>query len=477
MKERIKVRDLLSWTGGKLISGNIEDYIHNISTDSRTLEEEDFFIPLTGENYNGHDFIKPALAKKACGFVFETEYKKRLDCLNENTGAGKPDRLIIIESENNLIFLENIARHYIRRFRPFVIGITGSAGKTTTKNFLVNILKRENEIEFTPKNYNTEIGVSKSILEVNKDTDFFIAELGMRGKGQIGMLADMCNLNLGVITAVGRSHMAFFNNLREIALAKAEMAETISKNNGVLLINNDDRYSSLIEKEAGCRVIKFGRNNNIAFNFTEKEMDNLGRFEFCLFKGSKKIADIKLNIPGYHNIYNACCAAAVALYLNISSESIKKGIEQTAAENSRMEIIEKQDKIIIDDCYNASPLSMKKAIDTLVLVSEKRGMRSVAILGDMLELGSNSLLLHRETGKYLSKKKVDMLIAVGELARGLYDGYRDTAGSKKNKGKPHYFRSKEKLKKELGGLLEAGDLILVKGSRAKKMEDIINLIE
>ncbi len=373
-------------------------------------------------------------------------------------------------------FIKDIAYKYIRGFSPTSIGITGSVGKTTTKNFLVGIMGRKNEVKFTPRNYNTEIGVSKSILEIDDKTDFFIAEMGMRGKGQIKILADMCNLNIGAITGISESHMAFFEDVEEIALAKAEMAEIISGNGGVLFLNNDDNYSDLIEKKNDCRVIRFGRNNDIVFNFIEKEMDDLGRFTFSLFKRDSHVTDIKMSIPGYHNLYNACCAAAIALHLGAGAGEVKKGIENSPIEKSRMEVLERGGKIIIDDCYNSSPLSVKKAVDTLVAVSKIRNMRSVAILGDMLELGGRSSELHEEIGEYLFERKVDLLITVGESARDIYDGYKSSEGFDEDSNRCYYFAEKEQLGKKISGLIMDGDLILIKGSRAEKMEDIIKLI-
>ncbi|GAG96179.1 unnamed protein product, partial [marine sediment metagenome] len=156
-----------------------------------------------GENYDGHDFIGSALKKGADGFVFESGYKEKLKLWKKNLKLKNFNDLMILQSDNNLTFLENIAYSYIRKFNPTVIGITGSVGKTITKDFLVNILSKEYRVEFTPRNYNTEIGVSKSILEIDSQTDFFIAELGMRGKGQIEMLSGICNLDIGAIVAVG----------------------------------------------------------------------------------------------------------------------------------------------------------------------------------------------------------------------------------------------------------------------------------
>jgi len=476
MKEKIKVETVLSWTNCGLVSGNKKKSIGCISTDSRTIKKGDFFIPLKGENYDGSDFIIEALKKGAAGFVFESGLKDRLKLWKEGSGARIFNDLLILQSDNNMTFFEKLASGYMGKFNPTVIGITGSVGKTTTKDFLTNILAKKRRVVFTPANYNTEIGVSKSILNIDRKTEFFIAELGMRAKGQIRVLSEMCDLNIGAITVVGESHLAFFKDLKEIAEAKAEMAEVLEKNNGVLFLNHNDKSSGLIEKLAGCRVIRFGRNNKLAFNFMERSMDIMGRFTFDFYQDDKRVTDIALSIPGYHNIYNACCAAAIGSYLNIGKDDIKKGIEQAAIAGSRMEIVRKKDKIIINDCYNASPISTREAVNTLALVSEKNNMRSIAILGDMLELGDDSPMLHYEIGRYLSKKKVDVLIAVGRLAENIYKGFQNGSNFDKKRNLCFYFKDKKELSRRIGDLLKSKDLILIKGSRANKMEDIINII-
>jgi UDP-N-acetylmuramoyl-tripeptide--D-alanyl-D-alanine ligase len=475
MKIYIKIEDILSWTGADLISGKSGSKVRELSTDSRTIKKGDFFIPVRGDNYDGHDFIGRALEKKACGFVHEPGYRDRLDSLEKKIGPGIFRSLIILEAEDNLSFLEKIAYGYIRLFDPLVIGITGSVGKTTTKEYLVNILRKNHNVQFTPENYNTEIGVSKSILNIDHDTQYFIVELGMRGKGQIRKLSRICNINIGLITAIGRSHIEFFDDIEEIAAAKAEIAEELEGKKGVLFLNNDDGHTGFIEKRVNCRVKKFGRNNNIEFNFIEKEADRMGRYSLGFYSNDKIIVETKMSLPGYHNMYNGCGAAAICYFLGIGKEDIKDGVEEAVQESSRMEIINKEDRIIINDCYNASPLSVRKAVDTLILISKKNNKRSVAVLGDMLELGDNSSHYHFEIGKYLSGKKVDMIISIGKLAEGIYDGLVD----ERNPGDPgryFHFKNKEEFRGKIKDILGPQDAILIKGSRANKMEDIIDFI-
>lgn len=475
MKRPVKIDEMLSWTGAELISGKGGSMVKELSTDSRTIKEGDFFIPVSGEKYDGHRFIGQALKKRACGFVYEPGHKSQLEELKKEIGDSVFSSLVILEADNNLSFLEKIAYGYIRLFKPLVIGITGSVGKTTTKEFLVNILRKNHNIQFTPKNYNTEIGVSKAILDIGPKTQYFIVELGMRGKGQISELARICNIDIGLITAVGWSHMEFFKDIEEIAEAKAEIAEGLGEKNGVLFLNNDDGHSDFIEKKVKCKVKRFGRNNNMELNFLEKEADKKGRYSFGLYNKDRKINEVKMSIAGYHNIYNACGAAAVSFFLGIDTGDIKNGIEEAAPENFRMEIINKEDRIIINDCYNANPLSVQKAVDTLILISKKNNKRSVAILGDMLELGNNSPHYHFEAGKYLAAKKVDMVITLGKLAEDIYKGFKDEKKSG-DRGKFFHFNNKEGLERKIEDMLGPGDVVLVKGSRAIKMEDIIEYI-
>lgn len=199
-----------------------------------------------------------------------------------------------------------------------------------------------------------------------------------------------------------------------------------------------------------------------------------------------KVIEINLNVPGYHNVYNACGAASVCRHLNVNPLDIKEGIESSVIESGRMEIIEKNGKTIINDCYNANPISVRSAIDTLHIISQKNKGRSVAILGDMLELGESSIKLHQEIGMYLSEKNIDVLIACGKLSFHLCEGYSEASSSDSDrndrndsvnsKGLSFYFKNKEELGKKLSQIIKPGDCILLKGSRANRMESIVNLI-
>jgi len=488
--KKISIKKFLEWSGSESVydlKNNVAlvKFISSISTDSRTIEKGDFFIPVAGPNFDGHDFIEECIIKGCVGFVIDALHEKQLEKLKNKINGSLWDTLIILKSGDNISFLLKLSAGYIRQFNPIVIGITGSAGKTTTKDFMADILKGSFNIKFTAKNYNTEIGIAASILEIDEKTQFFIAELGMRAKGQIGMLSEVINLDIGAITAVGPSHLEFFNNVEEIALAKAEMAVFLEKKDGVLFLNNDDDWSEFISRNISCRIIRFGHGNELEYNFIEGLPDNMGVYSFDFYKKDKKITGINMPVSGLHNVYNACCAAAVCSYLGLNPEMIKTGLENAQLQKNRMRIIRHSEMIIINDCYNANPLSMKRAIDTLRTVSCSNNVRSVAILADMLELGPDAARLHHEIGKYLSENKIDILLAYGALSENICSGFsvcdgdpeklsRESASFKK-KGY-YYFKDKKQLCESLGNILKKDDAILVKGSRANKLEDIIDYL-
>lgn len=487
--QKISFKRFISWTGSRVLSCgknalNKRSFISSISTDTRTLEENDFFIPVAGQNYDGHNYIAEAVGKKCCGFVIDAKNEAALENARKKSDPKIWQELLILQADDNISFLLDLASNYIRRFNPVVIGITGSAGKTTTKDFLVSILSGVFKIVFTPKNFNTEIGIALSALEVNKDAQFFIVELGMRAKGQIGMLSRVVNLDIGAITSIGPSHLEFFKDVSEIALAKSEIADYLDEKGGVLFLNNDDEWTDLILKKIHCKVLKYGRNNNLDYNFLEKHIDSLGKYSFEFFNKNHMITEIDLPVPGFHNIYNACCAAAVCSYLGLASNFISIGIRNAVFGENRMKIISGGGKIIINDCYNASPLSMKRAIDTLKLVSGKNSCRSVAILADMLELGNLSPDLHFQLGLYLKEKGIDILVAIGELSKNICKGYefKKITGSRENHGreditKYYHFMDCESFCKNAGKIIKTGDCILIKGSRANRLEKIIDFIQ
>ncbi len=465
--EKIEIDKILRWTNSKLKNRGKFKYINSFSTDTRSLKEKDFFIPLKGENFDGHDYIGKALKKGAKGFVYEKNYAARVKSFNKNKD------ILIIETGDSLRFLEDLAYHYIRLISPVVVGITGSVGKTTTKDLLVSILKRCSDVKYTPKNFNNEIGVSKSVLNVDRNTDYFIAELAMRGRKQISLLSKIVNTKIGIITNVSESHLEFFNSVEEIALEKSQIAKKIEENNGALFLNYDNKWADLIKKNVNCRIINYGKNNRLDFNFIDKGHDKDCKYTFDFCNKNEKLAEIKLGVPGYNNIYNSCAAAAVAFHLGVSLKDIKAGINDPSISEKRLKMFIINQKTIINDCYNASPVSVMGAIDILTKVNGGKVNRTIAILGDMLELGGKSAEYHFNIGRYLKDKEVGILITFGKLSKNTYKGFLKKGAKKEN---AFYYENKIELINEINKILKKGDIVLIKGSRANKMEDIIKEI-
>lgn len=466
--QKTEICKLIDPLVSKILSGSPDMPIRAVSTDTRTLKKGDFFIPLEGPNFDGHDFIPEAIKRGCSGFAYDGSKEKKAEGILSISGGKTLKELLVINTGPTIGFLMEMAARYMRLFKTINIGITGSVGKTTTKCMLANIL-REKRLVYTPKNYNTEIGVSLCMLGIRQDTEFFLAELAMRGKDQIRQLAGMIGLDSGLITSVGPSHLIFFNDEKEIAIAKAEIASGLDAN-GNLFLRDDDRYSQLIEGIVPNNIKRFGKDKKSFVYFSEPKPDRLGRYSFALNSLEGKITEVSLPIPGMHNVYNACAAAAVAYHYGISKDDIRSGLEGAEIEGSRMCVIQQGKKIIVDDCYNANPMSVKEAINTLSAIrDENKGMRTVAILGDMLELGVSEEALHYDIGQYLRQKGIDALIAFGRLSKNTCKGYKD---AKDDKG-CHYFKDKNSLSKRLDDLVREGDIVLVKGSRSNKMETII----
>ena len=483
--EKIKYKDFIKWGSAAIIpcSRNVSvevQYVSSISTDSRTIDAGDFFIPVVGENFDGHDFIPESVVRGCTGFVFQIDHSGDLDAWRNSIVEETWDKLVVLEVENSIDFLLKVASGYIRQFDLKVIGITGSVGKTTSKDFLVNILSRSFNTGFTPENYNTEIGVAKSVLELVSTTDMFIAELGMRAGGQIMELCGVIDPEIGAITAVTPSHLEFFSSVEEIALAKAELGFWLEGRGGILFLNDDDEWSDYIIEKTGCDFKKYGRNENLEYRFIEKDCDDFGRYTFDFYKGEDMIPGINMKIPGFHNIYNACCAASIAAYLGVSPGDIRTGIENTSMEEKRMHIFTSAGKIVINDCYNANPLSMRRAVDTLKLVASKNNSRSVAVLSDMLELGRDSEKLHFDLGEYIFDSGIDVLVVTGRLSRNITEGFRSAMIKQQNeaagRNRIYYFNDKEELSARLAKILKDNDVILIKGSRATRLETLVEYI-
>jgi UDP-N-acetylmuramoyl-tripeptide--D-alanyl-D-alanine ligase len=442
----------------KVIGGEtfqFEDLIiRGVSTDSRVPTKDAIFFALKGERHNGHNFLWEAY-KNGC-ITAVVEYI-----------SSSPPPIPILKVDDTIRALGLLAGYYRDKFPILCIGVTGSTGKTTTKEMLAHILKAKYTVLKTEKNFNNEIGVPLTLFQLEKEHSALVVEMAMRGKGQIDWLAKIAKPQIGVITNIGPAHLEFFLSLEEIAEAKAELLHTLPQN-GTAILNFDDRFFHFLRKQAPCPVLSFGFSPE-----ADVSCEVISKGEYFLLKIKTPKGD--LTTPGYliseHNIVNLLSAIAASLSAGLSIEDIGKQIPSLPLPPMRLEQIKLPGNIlVINDSYNSNPLSLRAALNYL---GEKEGRR-IAVLGDMLELGKESEKLHREAGIWVKEAGISYLILIGEKAKFIGEGAIEKGFPPQNVA---HFPEKEGVVSFIRELLEEGDIVLVKGSRKLQLEQIVEEIK
>jgi UDP-N-acetylmuramoyl-tripeptide--D-alanyl-D-alanine ligase len=423
--------------------------ISGVRIDSRAVEEGDLFVAVKGENHDGHDYVKSALEKGASAAVICEK-----NSIDKGLYGGR-----LIPVEDTVFALGQLAANYRRKVPARVIAVTGSNGKTTAKNITFEILSRAANSVKSQGNYNNFFGLPLSVFQIKSDTRFAVLELGMSRKGEISRLGEIASPDMAVITNIGPVHLEFFKNLNEIAAAKLEIVDRI-RPGGILIVNGDDDYLREIKAPPGLKIVRFGLSYDNDFHPADLKFDEN---QNSVFKVNG--VDFKLRLPGVHNVYNALIACAVAAVAGVDAHIAAEAIMSFQPEGMRSQVLRKSGVVFYIDCYNANPVSMKYAIDTLALM-KCQGKR-IAILGDMLELGKDSELYHVEIGKHAREARIDHLLAFGDYSQKLASEFGD---------KGEYFTSKENLYNRLRELLSRGDLVLFKGSRGMALEEVADRI-
>jgi UDP-N-acetylmuramoyl-tripeptide--D-alanyl-D-alanine ligase len=463
--ENCKIRELIKAVSGKIIQGNQDCLLSRISIDSRTLIPGDLFFAIIGPSFDGHDFIIEAFNKGAMGAVA----CKSVSSLLQNEEIDK--NRVIVEVKDTLSALQNWSKHYKDKFKTFNICVTGSNGKTTTKEIIAHILSQEFPLLKTSGNYNNEIGIPLTLLRLKKSHKLLVAEMGMRGLGEIKTLTNFIPPDLAVITNIGEAHIGLLGSKDNIFKAKSELLQSLDKD-GIAIINKDDSYFfKMLEIVKDKKVYTFGIENESDIMACNIRMVSDKGIRFTLEVQNNKSREIYFPLLGRHNIYNALAAIAVAFALGIELDLIERGLSSFKPLDLHMQLSNFYNGIkILNDSYNASPLSVKNALETLAEVA--RNNRKIAILGDMLELGEKTDFYHREIGKELVKLSIDTLITVGQ-------GGKIIAQSSKEEGmaeeRVFSFEKNKKLNlaKKLLNLIKPGNFVLLKGSREMKMEEIL----
>ncbi|MDO9556815.1 MAG: UDP-N-acetylmuramoyl-tripeptide--D-alanyl-D-alanine ligase [Coriobacteriia bacterium] len=459
----LSVGTLCGVVGGKLLAGAETTMVNGLATDSRAVTPGAAFVAFTGENTDGHSYLSAAIEAGARALLVTREDEGFLELVA--TSRRQDVALVLIDDA--LAAVQTLAAHHRERLACPVIGITGSTGKTTTKDFVRSVLGTRLKVVATDANRNNELGVPLTIMEAGAETEVLVIEMAMRGTGQIAALCDIARPTAGLITNVGVSHVEILGSEEAIASAKGELVRSIPER-GRVFLNGDDGWSAVLEETAGAAVTRYGLSPECEVRAEDIVVgeDAIASFTLVAEQGS---ASVQLNVPGRHNVYNATAAAAVGLYLELSLEDVVKGLEVATFTKMRMETFSSASGVlVINDAYNANPTSMKAALQTLAEM-RTTGKR-VAVLGDMAELGSLSELAHFKMGEYLAELGLHALVTVGARARRIAEG-AIVAGMDAAAVRPCSIA--QEASEVLDDLLEQGDVVLVKASRVMELERVV----
>ena len=436
----VRLKDIAAWCGGTL-SGNGDVSISHVTRDSREICDNSVYIALRGERFDGNDFLADAFDKGAAAAVGEVLFE-----------TEKP----YIRVKDTRQALLDIAEGYRSLFKIPSVAVTGSVGKTTTKEMISSVLEQKYKCLKSEGNFNNEIGMPLTALRLDSNHEIAVFEMGMNHFGEISRMTKVAKPDMAVISNIGMSHIGNLGSQENILKAKLEITEGL-KENGVLAVNGDDKLLGRLEN-----CIKFGFGENCEIKAWNMREDNDG----CNFDTeiNGKVYSVRVNIPGRHNVYNALAAIAVGENFGVEPEFIIRGIEKAGSVGNRMKISETGGIKLISDCYNASPDSMCAALEVL----KREDGRKIAVLADMLEMGKFSQDAHREVGK--QTKGVSFVIAIGKAAKFIAETAEEFCGV-------YHFENNEAAKGFLADFLRPGDSVLVKGSNGMKLSEICDFIE
>jgi UDP-N-acetylmuramoyl-tripeptide--D-alanyl-D-alanine ligase len=452
--ENFYLMDLINAVKGSFIIGNPHLQIEDVAIDTRTLKQGSLFFAIQGKNFDGHDFIRSAIEKQVAAIVYSRE--------DINLKYFFPNLPSLVKVKNTSLALEQLAIAYRKRHTALKsIAITGSNGKTTTKEMLSSILKRKYKTLSNKGNYNNRIGVPLTVFDLTSDTRYAVFELGTSEFGEIEALTNIVLPDCGIITNIGSSHLQYFKTPENVLQEKKNLIEGIKKD-GFIAINNDNQYLKTYLPQISKKVITFGLYSG-ADIYAKNIKLWLDKPVFDMYIDGKS-ETIELPIKGKFNIFNALGAAAVAYGLGFSFSEIKEGLANFTPPNMRMQSYKlSNEAIIINDAYNANPSSMRESISSLSQSYPDKEV--ILILGDMLELGENAAEYHSEIGKFINTLpyvKMDYLF--GDLVGHIKNEIKDK--------KIKYFMSKRILLEELEKELNANTLVFIKASRGMKLDVI-----
>ena len=459
----ITIKDIVTCIGGKLVTGKEDLVCKTFSKDTRTIKTGDIYIGIKGENFDGNVFWKKALDNGAMGVIVQNIEFDEQDIKTYQDKA-------IIEVEDTLQTLYKLASYKRDIYDVPVIAITGSVGKTSTKDLVSNVVAQKYKICKTIGNNNNNIGMPFTILNAPNDIEAFVLEMGMNHFGEIHLLSKIAKPNICIITNIGTSHIGNLGSRENILKAKLEILD--GAKNPYMVINNDNDllHKWYEENKDKIKIKTYGINEKSDTQAKDIQLYEDGS-EYTINLNNKN-EKIKVPVGGEHFVLNSLCAIEVGELLDIQNDDIKRGIETFSLTKNRMEIIELKNGIkLINDAYNSSVESVKAS---LAYMNHMKANRRIAVLGDILETGEFALALHKEIGKIVCENQVDMLICSGENAKYIVESAKENGFDEKN---IYYFEDKEEIVELLKQMIQAEDVILFKASNGMRFFDIAEKIK
>ena len=447
----LSILQIAEFSGAKLEQGDGKISIERISTDSRTIKEGELFVALLGENFDGHKFVEATAKAGAAGAIVDLNWKGKV-----------PTKFAVIRGQDTLLAYQNLAANYRKSLSIKVLAITGSNGKTSTKDFAASVLGRKFRVAKTQGNFNNHVGLPRTILEATSQDEIAVWEIGMNHPGEVAPLAKIAAPDAAIITNVGVAHIEFMGTREAIAKEKGALAEAVGAE-GTVILNADDLFSTDIAGRTGARVIFAGtKDGSIRAIDIQQSADGS---EFTILEGAHQCR-AQLPVPGIHMVQNALLAVAAGRAFGLSLEEAAAGLASAPLTKARLQIKEINGVQFLDDSYNANPDSMKAALQTLVEL-DMDGKR-IAVLGEMRELGEETKRGHEEVGEAAAAFGIDQLIGIGEMGAVIA-----RAAEKAGLEKSQAVGSTSEAAELLLNIAAPGDLVLIKGSRLARTENVI----
>ena len=439
-----QIAGLIGASGAYDVSSMVTGY----SIDSRTIGAGELFFAIKGDRFDGHDFVAAALGRNAAGAIVRRDFE----------GAGN-----LLRVEDPLIALQTLAREVRRMWGRTVIGVTGSAGKTTTKEAIAHILATQFKVLKSEGNLNNHFGLPLQLLRIQPETEIYVSEMGMNHAGEITALTKIAEPNVGVVTMVAPVHLEFFDSVAGIAKAKKELIDALPKD-GIAVLNADDEFVCEFNAGRSGPAIYFGTGNGAdvrAENIVEHGAEGS---EFDIVSKDER-AHARLPLVGRHNVLNAVAAVAVGLEHRIPLAQAVEALASLVPSDKRGQVVKIGGATVVNDCYNSNPKALQSMVDALLAMPAKR---HIVVAGEMLELGSAAEELHRECGTYMASHGVTQLVGVRGLAKPMVDAAKAVGIA------ASFVETPEEAGTWLASNAKAGDVVLLKASRGVKLEKAID---